>query len=163
MTDNRCVTRFFQTKIILATVWNALDHVLSLDIIQRHIPEKANLAADYMARIHINPKEKLEQLINSGVPMHEIEVYTTADTPEPSISYLSISEDDGTPKITKTYLLESKQPNKNFQNVQADVQLQFLAPAMHEQIPLDEFVTHGHGPLDVHVEQQDEDIKRVLL
>ena len=120
-----------------------------------------------MARIHINPKEKLEQLINSGVPMHEIEVYTTADTPKPSISYLSIS-DDGTPKITKTYLLESKQPNKDFQNVQADIQLQFLAPsmlisAMHEQIPLDEFVTHGHGPLDVHVEQQDEDIKRVLL
>ena len=35
---------------------------------------------------------------------------------------------------------------------------------MHEQNPLDEFITHGHGPLDLRAEQQqDKDIKRVLL
>ena len=55
-------------------------------------------------------------------------------------------------------------------NVRADVQLQILAPAtqqingMHEQNPLDELITHGHGPLDLRAEQQhDKDIKRVLL
>ena len=68
LTDNRSVTRFFQTKIIPPTLWNALDHVLSFDIILGHIPGKANLAADYLSRIHINPKEKLELRINLRVP-----------------------------------------------------------------------------------------------
>ena len=55
-------------------------------------------------------------------------------------------------------------------NVRADVQLQILAPAtrqingMHEENPLDELITHGHGTLDLRAEQQhDKDIKRVLL
>ena len=34
---------------------------------------------------------------------------------------------------------------------------------MHEQNPLDEFITHGQGPLDMRIEQQHEDIKRTLL
>ena len=71
LTDNRSVTRFFQTKIIPPTHWNALDHVLSFDI-------------------------------NSRLPMHEIEINTAADTPDNSISYLSSSEDNNTPKIMKT-------------------------------------------------------------
>ena len=52
LTDNRAVTRFFQTKIIPPTLWNVLDHVLSFDIILGHIPGKPNLAADYLSRIH---------------------------------------------------------------------------------------------------------------
>ena len=36
--------------------------------------------------------------------------------------------------------------------------------AMHERNSLDEFITHGHGPLELRAEQQqDEDFKRVLL
>ena len=171
LTDNRSVTRFFQTKIIPPTLWNALDHVLSFDIILGHIPGKANLAVDHLSRIHINPKEKLELRINSRIPMHEIEINTAAYTPDNSISYLNSSENDDTPKIMKTYLLERKQTSgEDPMNVRADVQLQILAPAtqqinaMHEQNPLDEFVTHGHGPLDLRAEQQqDKDIKRVLL
>ena len=52
LTDNRAVTRFFQTKIIPPTLWNALDHVLSFDIILGHIPGIANLAADYLKDTH---------------------------------------------------------------------------------------------------------------
>ena len=96
MTDNRSVTSFSQTKMIPSTLWNALDHVLSFAIILGHIPRKANLAADYLSRTHINPKEKLELRINLRVPTHEIEINTTADTPDNSISHLSNSADDDT-------------------------------------------------------------------
>ena len=82
LTVKRSVNRFFQTKIIPPTLWNALDHVLSFDIILGHIPGKANLAADYLSRIHINPKEKLGLRINSSIPMHETEINTAADTPD---------------------------------------------------------------------------------
>ena len=54
-------------------------------------------------------------------------------------------------------------------NVRADVQ-HILAPAtqqinaIHEENPLDEFITYGHGTLDLRAEQQqDEDTKRILL
>ena len=127
-----------------------------------HIPGKANLAADYLSRIHINPKEKLELRTNSRVPIHEIEINTTADTPDNSISHLSSSYDD-TQKIMKTYLLDSKQiSGEDPMNVRAFVQLQIFAPAtqqinaIHEQNPLDEFITHGHGPLDLRAEQKHE-------
>ena len=102
LTDNRSVTRFFQTKIIPPTLWKAIDHVLSFNIILGHITGKANLAADYLSRIHIKPKEKLELRVNSRVPPHETEINTTADTLDNSISHLSCSADDDTPKIMKT-------------------------------------------------------------
>ena len=103
--------------------------------------------------------------------MHEIEINTAADTHDNSISYLSSSENNDTPKIMKTYLLESKQTSgEDPMNVRADFQLQILPPAtqkiiaMHEQNPLDELITHGHGPLDLRAEQeQDKAIKRILL
>ena len=88
LTDNRAVTRFFQTKIIPPTLWNALDHVVSFDIILGDIPGKANLAADYLSRIHINPKEKLTFRINSRIPISEVQIDTTAEAPDNSINTL---------------------------------------------------------------------------
>ena len=57
LTDNRSITRFFETKIIPPTLWNALDHVLSFDITLGDIPGKANLAADYLSRTHKPERE----------------------------------------------------------------------------------------------------------
>ena len=88
LTDNRAVTRFFQTKIIPQTLWNVLDHVLSFDIILGHIHGKANLAADYLSRIHKNPKEKLTLRINSKIPISEVQIDTTAEVPNNSINTL---------------------------------------------------------------------------
>ena len=83
-----------------------------------------------MPRTHISPKEKLELCITSCVLMHEIQINTTAVTLDNSVSYLSSSEQDETPKIMKISSLESKQPNReDSKNVQADVQVQILAHA----------------------------------
>ena len=103
--------------------------------------------------------------------MPEIEINTAADTPDNAISHLSSSVYNDAPKSMKTYLLESKQTSgEDPMNVRAHVQLQILAPAtqqidsMHEPNPLDEFITNGHGSLDLRAEQQQvKDIKRVLL
>ena len=59
LTDNKPVTRFFQTKIIPPTLWNACDYVIQFSFTIAHIPGKNNTAADYLSRLEICPKEKL--------------------------------------------------------------------------------------------------------
>ena len=57
LTDNKSVTRFFQTKIIPPTLWNACDYVMQFSFTIAHIPGKNNTAADYLSRLEISPKK----------------------------------------------------------------------------------------------------------
>ena len=47
LTDNKSVTRFFQTKIIPPTLWNACDYVIQFNFTIAHVPGKNNTTADY--------------------------------------------------------------------------------------------------------------------
>ena len=58
LTDNKPVTRFFQTKIIPPSLWNACDFVIQFNFIIAHIPGKNNKAADYLSRMEMDPTEK---------------------------------------------------------------------------------------------------------
>ena len=46
LTDNKSVTRFFQTKIIPPPLWNACDFVIQFNFVIAHFPGKNNTAAD---------------------------------------------------------------------------------------------------------------------
>ena len=74
LTDNKSVTRFFQTKIILATLWNACDYVIQFNFVIAHISGKNNTAADYLSRMEMDPKEKLVLKIREVVETKPIEV-----------------------------------------------------------------------------------------
>ena len=74
LTDNKSVTRFFQTKIILPPLWNACDFVIQFNFIIAHIPGKNNTAADYMSRMEMDPTEKLVLKIREDVETRPIEV-----------------------------------------------------------------------------------------
>ena len=69
----------FQTKSIPPSLRNALDRVLSFDIILGLIPGKANHAAYYLERILLNSKTKLTLRINSKIPISEVYIDTTAE------------------------------------------------------------------------------------
>ena len=45
LTDNKSVTRFFQTKAIPPTLWNACDYVLQFNFQIAHIAGSVNTAA----------------------------------------------------------------------------------------------------------------------
>ena len=49
MTDNRSVTRFFQTKAIPPTLWNACDYVLQFNFHIMHVAGTQNMAADFLS------------------------------------------------------------------------------------------------------------------
>ena len=59
LTDNRSVTRFFQTKAIPPTLWKSCDYVLQFNFHIMHVVGTQNTAADFLSRIDLNPKKKL--------------------------------------------------------------------------------------------------------
>ena len=73
-TDNRSVTRFFQTKIIPPPLWNACDYVLQYNFVIAHVAGAMNTAADFLSRAEVNQTEKLEMNIRNDVITKAIEV-----------------------------------------------------------------------------------------
>ena len=67
MTDNRSVTRFFQTKAIPPTLWNACDYVLQFNFHIMHVAGTQNTAADFLSRIELTPKERVELKIREDI------------------------------------------------------------------------------------------------
>ena len=59
LTDNKSVTRFFQTKMIPPSLWNACNFVLQFHFKIAHVPGRMNRAADFLSRLDISPKEKV--------------------------------------------------------------------------------------------------------
>ena len=86
LTDNRSLTRFFQAKTIPSSLWSCVDHVLNFNFILGHIPGKANLAADYLSRMHINPHTKLELKIASKIPACEVDFNLALESPDNSLN-----------------------------------------------------------------------------
>ena len=73
-TDNRSVTRFFQTKMIPPALWNACDYVLEYNFVIAHVAGSMNTAADFLYRTEVDPTEKLEMTIRNDIHTKAIEV-----------------------------------------------------------------------------------------
>ena len=58
LTDNKSVTRFFQTKAIPPSLWNACDYVLKFNFKIAHIAVSVNTAADFLFTIRIESHGK---------------------------------------------------------------------------------------------------------
>ena len=84
-TDNRAVTRFFQTKLIPPALWNACDYVLQYNFVIAHVAAAMNTAADFLLRTEINPTEKLEMNLRSDIQTKAIVV---------NIQYSGIAEEE---------------------------------------------------------------------
>ena len=75
LTDNKSVTRFFQTKSIPPILGNACDYVIQFNFTIAHIPGKNKTAADYLSRLELSPKEKLILRIREDIPTTSIELH----------------------------------------------------------------------------------------
>ena len=74
LTDNKAVTRFFQTKIVPSALWNACDYVIQFNFVIAHTPGAQNTAADYLSRLEADPKDKLVMKIREDVQTLPIEI-----------------------------------------------------------------------------------------
>ena len=78
LTDNKSVPRFFQTKAIPPSLWNACDYVLQFNFKIAQIAGSVNTAADLFSRIELKVTEKIRFKIREDVQTTPIEVTTSS-------------------------------------------------------------------------------------
>ena len=78
LTDNKSVTRFFQTKSFPPSFWNACDYVLQFNFTLAHITGSVNTAADFFSRLELKVTEKFYLKILEDVQATLIEVTTSS-------------------------------------------------------------------------------------
>ena len=77
-TDNKSVTRFFQTKAIAPPLWNASDYVWQFNFRTTHIAGSINTAADFLSRLEFKIMQKIHLNIWEDVQTTPIEVSTSS-------------------------------------------------------------------------------------
>ena len=78
LTDKKSVTRFFQTKAIPPSLWNACDYVLQFNFKIAHIAGSVNTAADFLSRLELNVTERIRLKIREDVQTTPIEATTSS-------------------------------------------------------------------------------------
>ena len=74
LTDNRLVTRFFQTKTTPLALWNACDYVLHFNFRIKHVAGSQSTAADFLSSFDLTPKEKVQLKLRDDILTSPIEV-----------------------------------------------------------------------------------------
>ena len=83
LTDNKSVTRFFPTKTIPPSLWNACNYVVQFHFKRAHIAASVNTAADFLSRLELKVTEKIRLKIRKDVQSTPIEVTTvSSDNPD---------------------------------------------------------------------------------
>ena len=78
LTDNKSVTRFFQTKTIPPSLWNACESELQFNFKIAHIAGSVKTAADFLSRLELKVTEKIRLKIREDVQTTPIEVSTSS-------------------------------------------------------------------------------------
>ena len=78
LTDNKSVTRFFQTKAIPPSLWNACDYVLQFNFKIAHIAGSVNTAAEFLSSLELKVTEKILLKNREDVQTTPIEVSTSS-------------------------------------------------------------------------------------
>ena len=77
LTDNKSVTRFFQTKAIPPTLWNACDYVLQFNLKIAQIAGSVITAADFLSRLELKVTENILLKNREDIQTTPIEVTTS--------------------------------------------------------------------------------------
>ena len=76
--DNKSVTRFFQTKAIPPSLWNACDYVLQFNFRITHIAGSVKTAADFFSRLEVKVTDKIRLKSREDEQTTPIEVTTSS-------------------------------------------------------------------------------------
>ena len=78
LTDNKSVTRFFQTKAIPPSLWKACDDVLQFKFKEAQTTGSANTAPEFFSRLELNVTEKIRLKIREDEQTTPVEVSTSS-------------------------------------------------------------------------------------
>ena len=78
LTDKKSVTRFFQTKAILPSLWNSCNFVLQSNFQKENIAGLVNTAAEFLSRLDLKVTEKIRLKIWEDVRTTPFELTTSS-------------------------------------------------------------------------------------
>ena len=78
LTDNKFVTRFFQTKAIPPALWNVCDYMLHFNFKKAHNVGSVNTGAYFLSRLETKVTEKIRLKIREDIQITPIEVTTSS-------------------------------------------------------------------------------------
>ena len=104
LTDNKSVTRFFQTKAIPPSLWNACDYVLQFNF---KIAGSVNTAADFFSRLELKVTERIRLKMREDVQTTLIEVTTSSSDVADEEQFFFTHTDDQ--DETEEQILQSKE------------------------------------------------------
>ena len=110
LTDNKSVTRFFQTKAIPPALWNACDYVLQFNFKIAHIAGSVNTVADFLSRLELKVTEKIRLKIREDIHTTPIEVTTSSSDVADEEQFFFTHADDSNESEEQT--LERKEQSK---------------------------------------------------
>ena len=111
LTDNKSVTRFFQTKALPPSLWNACDYVLQFNFKMAHIAGSVNTAADFLSRLELKVTEKIRLKIREDVETTPIEVTTSSSDVADEEQFFFTQTDDQ--DETEEQILQRKEQSRN--------------------------------------------------
>ena len=79
LTDNKSVTRFFQTKAIPPSLWNACDFLLQFKLKIAHIAGSVSTAAGFLSKLELKVMEKIHLKIREDVQTIKVSTSSSHD------------------------------------------------------------------------------------
>ena len=110
LTDNKSVTRFFQTKATPPALQNACDYVLQFNFKLTHIAGSVNTEADFLSRLELKVTEKIRLKIREDIHTTPIEVTTSSSDVVDEEQIFFTHTDDG--KESEEQTLERKEQSR---------------------------------------------------
>ena len=109
--DNKSITRFFQTKAIPPSLWNACDYVLQFKYKIAHIAGSINTAADFLSRLELKVTVKIHLKIWEDVQKTPIELSTSSSDVADEVQFF-FTQTDGQDETEEQTLQPKHQSQK---------------------------------------------------
>ena len=136
LTDNKSVTRFFQTKAIPQSLWNACDYVLQFNFKIAHIAGSHNKAADFLSRLELKVTEKIHLKIRQDVQTTHIEVSTCFSDFADEEQFF-FTQPDGQDQTEEQILQRKEQSQKKAAEWVVNQELSSMKPSIEEFTKID--------------------------
>ena len=140
LTDIKSVTRFFQTKAIPPSLWNACDYVLQFNFKIAHIAGSIKRAAGFLSRLELKVTERIRLKIREVVQTTPIEV-TISSSDVADEEQFFFTQTDGEVETEEQTLQRKEQPRKKATERVAHEEPSSMKPSIKELTKIDENTT----------------------
>ena len=136
LADNKSVTRFFQTKAIPPSLWNACDYVLQFNFKIAHTAGSVNTAADFLSRLELKVTGKIHLKIREDVQTTPIEVSTSSSDVADEEQFF-FTQPDSQDETEEEILQRKEQSQKNAAEWVINQELSSIKPSIKEFTKID--------------------------